>query len=62
MEANEVQKRFGQIVASPFGQRLAALVKAARYLPVRNTTVPSQTKPVVYGLDGGPKEMNKPKR
>ena len=58
MEADEVQEGFGRIVASPVGQRLAALVQAARYLPVRNATVPSHTKPVIYGLDGGPKEVN----
>jgi hypothetical protein len=58
MEAYEVQQGFGRIVASPVGQRLAALVQAARYLPVRNATVPSHTKPVIYGLDSGPREVN----
>ncbi len=57
MEADDVEQRFGQTAASPLGQRLAALVKAARYLPVRDTTVPRQTKAVIYGLDGGPKEV-----
>jgi hypothetical protein len=58
MEADEVQQGFGPIVASPVGQRLAALVQAARFLPARNTTVPSHTKPVIYGLDSGPREVN----
>jgi hypothetical protein len=54
-DVDEVPPRFGQIAGSPLGQRLAALVMAARYLPVRDTTVPKQTKPVIYGLDGGPR-------
>jgi hypothetical protein len=58
MEGDEVQQKFAKITASPIGQRLAVLVAAARYLPVRDTTVPKQTKPVIYGLDGGPKEVN----
>ena len=59
MEANEVQQILGQIAAGPMGPGLAALVEAARYLPVRDTTVPKRTKPIIYGLDGGPKEVNK---
>ena len=51
MEAEEVQQKFGQIAASPLGQGLAALVKAARYLPVRDQTVLKQTQPIIYGLD-----------
>ena len=58
MESDEVQQKFSKIVASPLGQRLAALVAAARYLPVRDTTVPKQTRPVIYGLDAGPKEVS----
>jgi hypothetical protein len=58
MEGDDVQQKFGKIAASPVGQRLAALVAAARYLPVRDTSVPRQTKPVIYGLDSGPKEVN----
>jgi hypothetical protein len=51
MEADEVQQKLGEIAASPLGQGLAALVEAARYLPVRDNTVPKQTKPIIYGLD-----------
>jgi hypothetical protein len=58
MEADEVQQKFGQIAASPVGERLAALVEAAKYLPVRDTTAPKQTKPVIYGLDDGPRVVN----
>jgi hypothetical protein len=54
---DEAQQKFGQIVASPLGQRLAALVAAGRYLPARETTVRTQAGPVIYGLDGGPKEV-----
>jgi hypothetical protein len=63
MNADEAQQKFGQIAASPLGGRLAALVTAARYLPVRDISVPRKDKPVIYGLDGGPKEVNQlPKR
>jgi len=58
MESDEVLRKFGQIAASPVGERLAALVEAAKYLPVRDTTVPKQTKPVIYGLDDGPRVVN----
>jgi hypothetical protein len=51
MEADEVQQKLGQIAASPLGQGLAALVEAARYIPVRDKTVPKQTQPIIYGLD-----------
>lgn len=36
-----------EIAASPLGKQLAALIKAARYLPVPAKA----TKPVIYGLD-----------
>ena len=55
IEASEVPQRFGEIVASPMGERLAILVEAARRLPARDTTAPKQTKPVIFGLEGGPK-------
>jgi hypothetical protein len=59
MEADEVKQKFAKISASPLGQSLAALVKAARYIPVRDPqqAKPMQTKPVIYGLDSGPKEV-----
>jgi hypothetical protein len=58
MEANEVQQKFGQIAASPLGERLSEMVAAAKYLPARDTSVPKQTHPVIYGLEGGPKVVN----
>jgi hypothetical protein len=56
--ADEAQQTLGHIAASPLGQRLAALVNVGRYLPFRDTTVPSQSKPVIYGLDAGPRVVN----
>jgi len=58
MDTDEAQRKFGQIAASPLGERLAGLVKAARYLPARDTTLPKQSRPMIYGLDGGPREIN----
>jgi hypothetical protein len=58
MEPDEVRQKFAPIVASPIGQRLAALVQAAKYLPVPDPTLPKRAKPMIYGLDGGPKEVN----
>ena len=59
MEADEVNRKVGEIVASPLGERLAVLIEAARYLPAPNTeAVPKRTKPVIYGLDDGPREVN----
>jgi hypothetical protein len=51
MEAAELQQKLGEITAGPLGQSLAALVEAARYLPVRDNTVPKQTQPIIHGLD-----------
>lgn len=58
MEAAEVQQKFASIAASPFGQRLSDLIAAAKYIPARDTAVPKQTKPVIYGLDDGPRVVN----
>ncbi len=54
----DVQPLIGEIADGPLKPSLAALVEAARYLPVRDNTVPKQTKPIIYGLDGGPREVN----
>jgi len=51
VEAAEVQQKIAEMTAGPLGQSLAALVEAARYLPVRDQTAPKQTKPIIYGLD-----------
>jgi hypothetical protein len=58
IEADEAQEKFGPIAASPVGLQLASLVKGARYLPVRDTTVPKKIKPMIFGLDGGPKTVD----
>jgi hypothetical protein len=58
MQANEVQQKFGRIVASPLGEPLSALVGAARNLPLRDLNALKQTHPVIYGLDNGPKVVN----
>jgi hypothetical protein len=58
MEPDEAPQWFPQIGVSPLGQRLGTLVKAARYLPARDATSTGRTKPGIYGLDSGPKEVN----
>ena len=57
MEADDVQQKFGSIAASPLGQDLGSLVKTARYLPTRESPETVHSKPVIYGLDNGPKEV-----
>jgi hypothetical protein len=61
IEASELQHKFAEVVASPVGDQLAALIGAARSLPARDTTAPKQTKPVIYGLEGGPKVVGQDK-
>jgi len=56
VDGDAAQQKFAGFVASPAGARLVALVKAAQYLPVPDTTA-QKTKPVIYGLDDGPKEV-----
>ena len=58
MEANEAQQKFAQIISGQVGQQLGALIEAARYLPARENVAPKQTKPVIYGLDDGPRVVN----
>jgi len=36
---------------------MALLVNAARYLPENEAAVVNRTRPVIYGLDDGPKEL-----
>jgi hypothetical protein len=57
VEPEEAQK-FGQLAASPLAQRLAALVSTSRYLPMHDTAAPKLDKPVIFGLEGGPKVVN----
>jgi hypothetical protein len=56
-DADETRQSFGQIAASPLGQRLGTLIQSARYLPVRDTATTVHTKPVIFGLDDGPREV-----
>lgn len=53
-DAAGAQEKLAQFAKSPLGQSLAAIVTASRYLPVRNN-LQKQNKPVIYGLDDGPK-------
>jgi hypothetical protein len=57
-EAGEVRQKFGPIVASQAGEQLAAVVEVAQHLPRRDINVLKQTKPVIFGLEGGPKVVN----
>lgn len=54
--ASQVQQSFAPFAASPAGAQLASLVKAARFLPPRAAAAHS-ARPVIYGLDDGPKEV-----
>ncbi len=58
MEADQVQQKFAQAGVTPIGEQLAALVKAARYLPARDSGASKQRKAVIFGLDSGPRELN----
>jgi hypothetical protein len=60
IEGNVVHVRTGdgQIAGNPLAQRLASLLMAARYLPQRGVTEAGHARPVIYGLDSGPKEVN----
>jgi hypothetical protein len=57
IEPADVQQDFAHIAASPLGLGFAAIIRSARYLPVRDTAATVHAKPVIYGLDGGPREM-----
>ena len=57
MEADKAEQSFGQIVDSSIGQPLMAFVKVAQYLPVYDANAQLRTKPVIYGLDSGPREV-----
>jgi len=54
-EASDAPQKFGQMIAGPLGERLSALVAAARNLPLRDLNALKQTHPVIYGLDNGPR-------
>jgi hypothetical protein len=58
IEANEVQQKFSEIAAGLVGERLGLVVEAARHLPARDLNLLKQTRPVIYGLDDGPKVVS----
>jgi hypothetical protein len=55
IDIDEVAEKFPPIAGGKLGQNLGSLVKFARYLPERQNAVIDQSKPVIYGLDDGPK-------
>ncbi len=55
MAIDDVQEKFGVIAATSLAQDLGTLVKLARYFPA--PTPVTHTKPVIDGLDDGPKEV-----
>jgi len=57
MDADETRRNLTQIAMSPLGRSLGAFIQSARYLPVRDTAATVHTKPVIYGLDDGPREV-----
>ena len=56
MNAEDTRQNLSKIAVSSLGQHLGTIVKSARYIPVRDTSATVHTKPVIYGLDGGPQE------
>jgi len=56
MDEDQVNRNVSKIASSALGQRLGTVVGSARFIPVRDTATTVHTKPVIYGLSGGPKE------
>jgi hypothetical protein len=57
MDADEARRNSSIIAMSPLGQRLRAIIQSARHLPVRDTDTTVHSHPVIFGLDGGPREV-----
>lgn len=57
IEPEELRDRFGEIAGSVIGQRFGALVAAARYVPAPEAVTKDRSRPVIYGLDDGPREL-----
>lgn len=57
LEAQTAPAAINEIATGLLGQQMATLVKAARYLPVRSTNTTPHSRPVIYGLDDGPREV-----
>jgi hypothetical protein len=56
LTAEDLPASFNQLAASPLGRQLSAIIAVARYLPARDTAETVHTRPVIFGLDGGPRE------
>ena len=57
-ESDEVQPKLSKLFVTPTGDSLAVLITSIRYLPVHDPAIPKQAKPVIYGLEDGPQELN----
>lgn len=57
LDQSGLQQDSTQLAASPLSVGLAAVIRSARYLPVRDNAATVHTKPVIYGLDDGPREL-----
>lgn len=57
MDTGEALRNSGAIATSLVGQRLGVLIKSARYLPVRESATTVHTRPVIFGLDDGGREV-----
>jgi hypothetical protein len=57
VQIDETRPSFDKTAVSPLGQRLGPFIKSARNLPVRDTPTTVHTKPVIYGLEEGAREV-----
>jgi hypothetical protein len=57
IDSDELSQKLGLFEVTPLGQSLGTLMKAARVLPAPGAATPDHAKPVIYGLEGGPKEV-----
>ncbi len=58
MEADAALGNFAPIATSILGQKLTPFITAGRYLPKRDIMELKKTRPVIYGLDNGPRVVN----
>jgi hypothetical protein len=57
-ESDEIQPKLSKLAGTPIGDSLAVLITSTRYLPVHDPSITRQARPVIYGLEGGPQELN----
>lgn len=55
LEPGEANRKLDELVAGPLGPQFGALIQAARSLPSRAVPAGKLEKPVIYGLEDGPK-------